>query len=124
MNYFTEKLPYIMGASMALIIGIIGLFSNSDKNVIYLSMLVCLVVFVIIGFGLRSIIKTFMANNQLANNVKLEEIEDEISDSSSVGSRIDIQANEDTTKNAMDSFYEEEFSPLKVSQVIRRNNLD
>jgi len=119
-NEYLHKFPIIVSLIMTIIIGLISYTSSSDMNQTYVRMAVSLIGFYIIGVFLKNILKGI--NEEIIEKKRKEEeekakeqqdvsskIEDKIEDKIEHKSKIDYKIDD----------FNEEFSPLKVSEVIK-----
>lgn len=113
---YIRKLPYILAALMTMIIGMASFLGGAGQKDIYLRMLLCMVAFLVIGMVIRSILVKLIEDIQEKNKEDISrKLDNETEESSPNGSVIDLRVDDASLREE----YEEEFTPLKVSQVIR-----
>lgn len=117
MEEMIRKLPFISSAVMAVLCGIIGSLNNKSNNFIYASMIISILVFGFIGKMIKEFILKIENDNTTSKEDNIEESEDE---PGIKGSTIDIKV-DDSKNPEINDFYGEDFSPLKVSKVIKNN---
>jgi len=121
--HYIKNLPYILSTFVALIIGTLGLVNGTEKKVIYIRMLLCLVVFLVIGLLIRNIIGDIYKQSMLSKQKEalLENKSEKLEQNeNNKGSTIDFKIDDKVDPGK----YEEEFTPLKVSEVIRKKMKD
>lgn len=103
-----EKLPFILGASMAVLVGAIGYYNDSPSADIYKKMILFIVVFYILGEILRKTISKISYEVLKRKHEKLRqekilreqrEREERKKQNQFKGFKIDIQANENVSSN-------------------------
>lgn len=121
---YVHRLPFILGASMAIVIGVINNSTGNESKTIYIRMSVGLVVFFILGLYIRSFI--YKIDEEIR---KKKEEEQKIEENSviqstnegakhSVDYRVDdssFEMNINTQKE--EKLYDEEFTPLSVNSI-------
>lgn len=113
---YIRKLPYILAALMTMIIGTVSFLGGAEQKDIYLRMLLCMVIFLVIGMAIRSILVKLIEDIQEKNKEDISRNPgNETEESNPNGSVIDFRVDDTSLREE----YEEEFTPLKVSQVIR-----
>ncbi|HHW47812.1 MAG TPA: hypothetical protein GXX14_04230 [Clostridiaceae bacterium] len=114
-NEFLQKLPIILSLVMTIIIGIISYASRSDMNQTYIRMAASLIVFYIIGMFIKNVLKGIeeeineKKRQQEDNANKKENESGKTENKIEYNSKIDYKVGE----------FNEEFTPLKVSEVIK-----
>jgi len=113
---FLHKIPIILSLVMTIIIGIISYASNSDMNQIYVRMAVSLIGFYIVGMFLKNFLiginEEIIEKKRKEEEEKAKELEinrSKIEDKNEYKSKIDYKIDD----------FSEDFSPLKVSEVIK-----
>lgn len=113
---YIRKLPYILAALMTMIIGTVSFLGGAEQKDIYLRMLLCMITFLLIGMVIRSILVKLIEGFQEKNKEDISRnLDNETEESNPNGSVIDFRVDDTSLREE----YEEEFTPLKVSQVIR-----
>ena len=123
MNY-VHKLPFILGASMAVVIGLISNSTGNESKTIYIRMLVGLVVFFIIGLYIRNFI--YKIDQEIS---KKKEEEKSLKEKSVIGEAnegvkhsVDYRVDDNSFEININSqkeekLYDEEFTPLRVNSI-------
>lgn len=121
---YVHKLPFIIGASMAVIIGVVSNRTGVEPKTIYIRMSVGLVVFFVLGLYIRSSIYKIDEEIRKRKEEELkqkEELENNAVDEKekhSVDYRIDDNSFEvDISSENDEKIYDEEFTPLNVNSV-------
>lgn len=118
MEEFIGKLPFILSAFMALITGILGVYSNKNQDYIYTSMIISIISFGIIGFIVKTFIQSVLKEKDETINEDISEKESETTETK--GNVIDLKV-DDSNNPEINNFYGDDFSPLEVSKVIKTN---
>lgn len=117
---YVHKLPFILGASMAVVIGVINNSTGTESKTIYIRMSVGLVTFFILGLYIRSFIYKIekeLREKEEERRIKETEMANEGA-KHSVDYRVDdnsFEMNIDTEKDG--KLYDEEFTPLSVNSI-------
>lgn len=119
---FIHRLPFILGAVMAVIVGIVSFSINTETRDIYIRMSISMVVFFVIGLYAKSIIERIYSElEEKKKEQELREIEEQ--------HRIEqerLKAEEEAKKHKVDiavgEDYGEDFSPLTVNEYISNKN--
>lgn len=118
---YIHNLPFILSTLMAIVIGLISYKNNTNDKDIYVRMAISIVCFYCMGIYVRSsLVKIYEQNRNRKKAEKLEEknsknnLSAKTVDDSTKGTVLDLKADD----------YEDDFSPLKVSEVIRSNLSD
>lgn len=121
---YVHRLPFILGASMAVVIGVINNSTGTESKTIYIRMSVGLVVFFILGLYIRNIIY------KIDEEIRKKKVEEQrIKEKSVIGKtnegakhsvdyRVDdnsFEMNINTQKE--EKLYDEEFTPLSVNSI-------
>lgn len=118
---FIHRLPFILGAIMAVIVGIVSFSINTETRDIYIRMSITMIVFFVLGLYLKNIleriaieIKEKKAEQELReleekNRIEQERLKAEEMEKANIH-KVDISVGEK---------YGEDFSPLKVSEYIK-----
>jgi len=114
-NEFLQKLPIILSLVMTILIGIISYASYSGKNQIYGRMAASLVGFYIIGVFIKNILKGIIDEIKEKNR----QLEDKANNQENQGSSIENISEQKPKIDYKVGEFSEEFTPLKVSEVIR-----
>jgi len=116
---YIQRLPFILGASMAIVIGVINDSSGAESKTVYIRMSVGLVAFFIIGLYIRGFI--YKIDEELTKKRKEEqqrEIELEMSKKKEEsGQNVDYRVDDNIGKENDEKLYDEEFSPLEVNSI-------
>ncbi|NLL06689.1 MAG: hypothetical protein GX270_13095 [Clostridiaceae bacterium] len=121
---YVQRLPFILGASMAVIIGIISNSTGTESKTIYIRMSVGLVVFFILGLYMRNTIyrinKEVRKKKEEESRIKEQSLIENITkvEKHSVDYRVDdnsFEMNINTQKE--EKLYDEEFTPLSVNSI-------
>ncbi|HPD00664.1 MAG TPA: hypothetical protein PLA01_04855 [Acetivibrio sp.] len=123
---YTSKIPFISGASVTIIVGILSYKSGYELKTICIRMTFSMVVFFLIGIYLRSFIR------RMKREVKQKKVMEEIKKNRELlveaakknaqrkNSKINLTVGNDTQEDIHadeENLYDEEFKPLKVSNV-------
>ncbi|MFZ5987414.1 MAG: hypothetical protein ACOYWZ_09880 [Bacillota bacterium] len=129
---YIHKLPFILGASMSIIVGIVSYKSGIEPRTIYIRMSIGMVVFFAAGIYVRSILKKIdeeVKKKKDGEERLLREQQVTEESSESTGDRahkIDYRVDEDSYDSALDlddsKLYDEEFTPLSVNSVTVNKN--
>lgn len=121
---YVHKLPFILGASMTVIIGLVSNKTGVDSKTIYIRMSVGLVVFFVLGLYIRSSIYKLeeevrkRKEEEQKQNEELEKDALDENEKQSVDYRIDDNSYEvDMNPENDEELYDEEFTPLNVNSV-------
>jgi uncharacterized membrane protein YuzA (DUF378 family) len=116
---FVKKLPFILGAIMAVIVGIVSFDINTDISDIYIRMSVSMVVFFVLGLYAKNIIEKITSEIQ---EKKAEQELRELEEQARIEEERLIAEQEAKKKHVVDVVvgenYGEDFSPLTVSEYI------
>lgn len=116
-----QRLPFILAGLMTFIVGVVSLNSSVDSSVIYLRMIASMIIFYIIGLLTRSTItKTNTEINQKTEQETLIEQKGVQKDNIELPEL--IEAGELKELNGVEYIpmdTEEEFKPLRISEVIK-----
>ncbi len=114
-----HKLPFLLGGSMAVVVGLISYISGSAAQTVYLRMAVVLVVFYILGGIVRNTLNAIKDEMRKKEEQRLleEKAQDEAmaGEASPKGTQT-VQPGEHKVDLVADDF--DDFTPLTVSQVI------
>jgi hypothetical protein len=90
-----NKLPFVFGALMALLIGMIGIMNNSTKSDTLIKMLVGLSVFFVLGTVLKYILADIINENKRKENEaekeKEEMLKKEAAEKKKKGNNVDLK---------------------------------
>mgnify|MGYP001082662341 CR=1 FL=1 len=122
---YVHKLPFILGASMAILIGAISNRSGVESKTIYIRMSLGLVAFFILGLYIRCLIykingeiKRKKNKEELKLKIELEKARMSKTEKHSVDYRVDDNSFEmDINPDLDEKLYDEEFTPLSVNSV-------
>jgi membrane protein implicated in regulation of membrane protease activity len=120
---FVSRLPFLLGGVMALIVGVIARLYGTDQSDIYIRMTVSMLVFYILGVYARSTI------NRIIDEVERKKEEERIIKEEKERQEREtarIKAEEEAKGGKVDhrvGEFEEEFSPLRVSEYMNSDNL-
>lgn len=120
MKDLINKLPFILPAIMAFIIGVLGLNYDKDLNFIYVSMLVSILIFAFIGLLARNFILTLFVEEDTEENNEADNTDEVVDIDKNKGKVIDFKV-DDSHDPKINDFYGDDFSPLEVSKVIKTN---
>lgn len=118
---YIHKLPFILGAVVTITVGIISYSYKVSDQVLYMRMAVSMAVFYLLGLYVRSVIeKTLEEVRQKKKEEELKKAQERKKKKKEEESKIDSQ---DKCSSQVDYKVgdDEEFSPLKVSEVIKDN---
>lgn len=118
---YIHKLPFILGAVVTITVGIISYSYKVSDQVLYMRMAVSMAVFYLLGLYVRSVIeKTLEEARQKKKEEELKKAQERKKKKKEEESKIDSQ---DKSSSQVDYKVgdDEEFSPLKVSEVIKDN---
>lgn len=120
-----QRLPFVLSALMAIVIGIISYINSQNVQGTYISMIIGMIIFFIIGIIIRSAL--FNIKDELDKKLEEERIKEQellkmktsdnaaAQETSQNSSVLDLKADDNTEKY----LYDEEFSPLKVGEVYK-----
>ncbi|HOQ38290.1 MAG TPA: hypothetical protein PK033_09160 [Acetivibrio sp.] len=123
---YTHKLPFIIGASVTIIVGILSYKGGYELKTICTRMSLSMVLSFLAGTYLRSFIERMQQEVKQKKELDtIKENQEIISEASKKNvqvkkSKIDLTAGEDTSENmhiGEENLYDEEFEPLKVTNV-------
>lgn len=126
---YVHRLPYILGASAAIIIGMASYKSGLDIRTIYVRMSIFMIVFFVVGLYIRGEINKIdiEVKNKKAEQEALEKHENEKTEgsdgregnSSSIDLKVDDNAINDSINLSagIKKLYYEEISPLSVDDI-------
>lgn len=127
---YVQKLPFILGASMALIIGIINNNSSAETKTIYIRMSVGLVIFFILGLYIREFIyklyeeikKKEAEELKRAEEQKRKEEQEKKQKNEGTKHNVDYTVDDDSFETNIniekdEKLYDEEFTPLSVNSI-------
>ncbi len=75
---YIQRLPFILGAVMAIVVGMLNYSSTADMKQVYLKMAICMIVFYILGVFIKNTV--FKINSDIEakkKKIELEELEKE-----------------------------------------------
>ncbi len=75
---YIQRLPFILGAVMAIVVGMLSYSSTADMKQVYLKMAICMIVFYILGVFIKNTV--FKINSDIEakkKKIELEELEKE-----------------------------------------------
>ncbi|MGI6778689.1 MAG: hypothetical protein ACOX7R_12475 [Acetivibrionales bacterium] len=105
---YIHRLPFVIGLAAAIITGVAGYICNTNEQTLYLRMIVSMVVFYFIGVYIRySLNKTMEELEQKKKENELKELEEAVIENQQ-HSTVDYKVG-----------YDDELSPLEVSEVIK-----
>lgn len=114
---FIHKLPFILGAFMTIMVGGISYRNDITGQALYIRMAISITVFYILGIYIRKMLKNTISDIQKRKEEEERERQEEEKkqrekdsedENYEKGSSFDVKVGED-----------EDFSPLKVSEVIK-----
>ncbi len=120
---YVQRLPFILGASMALIIGLISSKNGEDIKTTYIKMSVVLVIFFILGLYIRKFIyklyEEIRKKEEEERKIEEQKLKNEIE---GVKHNVDYRVDDNTSESNIklekgEKLYDEEFTPLKVNSV-------
>ncbi|WP_010249140.1 hypothetical protein [Acetivibrio cellulolyticus] len=121
---YIHKLPFILGASMAVIIGVVSNKTGVESKIIYIRMSVGLIAFFVLGLYIRSIICKIdeeirkRKEEELRQKEELENAQIGDGQNHTVDYRVDDNNFElDLNMGKDEKLYDEEFTPLSVNSV-------
>lgn len=126
---YVHRLPYILGASAAIIIGMASYKSGLDIRTIYVRMSIFMVMFFVVGLYIRGEINKIdiEVKNKKAEQEALEKNEKKNTEGSddkeSTGSSIDLKVDDNAINDSINlsagikKLYYEEISPLSVDDI-------
>jgi len=121
---YVQRLPFILGASMALIIGVISNNIGTELKTICVRMSVALVVFFVLGLYIREFIyKLYEDIRKKEEEEKKIKHEQEIKNNNeSVKHNVDYRVDDNSSEINInlekgEKLYDEEFTPLSVNSV-------
>jgi uncharacterized membrane protein YraQ (UPF0718 family) len=123
---YTNRIPFIIGTSVTIIVGILSYKSGYELKTICIRMTFSMVVFFLIGIYLRSFIRRIkqeVKHKKVLETIKKNhEILAEAANKNAQrkNSKIDLTVGKDTQEDIHideENLYDEEFKPLKVSNV-------
>ena len=121
---YVHKLPFILGASMAVTIGVISNYTGTQSKTIYIRMSVGLVIFFILGLYIRNII--YKIDEELRKKKVEEQRMKEIMlmQKAAEGAKHNVDYTVDDNSFEMnindqkeEKLYDEEFTPLSVNSI-------
>jgi hypothetical protein len=117
---YIRKIPFILGAAMAIAIGLISLNCNIDTKQVYIRMILSLLAFFVLGVLLRSTLIEINKEITLKKEIE-EEKEEELKNSEKESMGKESPAVADPNTPAVDyqaDDYSEDFTPLKIKEII------
>ena len=121
---YVHKLPFILGASIAVLIGVINSITGAESKTIYIRMSVGLVVFFILGLYIRNFIYKI---DEEVRKKKVEEQkikEKSVMQKTNEGAKHSVDYRVDDNSFEMnintqneEKLYDEEFTPLSVNSI-------
>lgn len=123
---YTSKIPFISGASVTIIVGILSYKSGYELKTICIRMTFSMVVFFLVGIYLRNFIRRMKEEVKQKKALEAIKKNQEILLEASKNiiqakkSKIDLTVGKDTSEDmhtGEENLYDEEFKPLKVSNV-------
>lgn len=119
---FVHRLPFILGAAMALIVGSVSTGYNTEPRDIYIRMTVSMIVFYVIGLYARSTINRISAEVEEKKEEERLRLEEEVRLAHEEAKAKAEEAKKSSTIDHRVGEFEEEFSPLTVSEYINSEN--
>jgi hypothetical protein len=124
--HFIKKIPYIFSALMTIIVGIISANNSIEQQQTYIRMIVSLIAFFVLGIFIKNTIERIqleIQENQETDKVELGELGavDKGLSQEDYGNNDNIGLDANSSDGNM---YSEDFSPLKVSQIIKTKTED
>lgn len=125
---FIQRLPFVLSISMAIIIGVLSTIYDCRNQEVYTRMLLGMLIFYVVGAFIRHVVAGI--REELDQKIKEEELlkrkvalelqhslqgnknEDKNTDLHT----LDLKADDNTAKY----LYDDDFSPLKVSEIIKK----
>ncbi len=122
---YVHKLPFILGASMAVVIGAVSNYSGVESKTTYIRMSLVLVFFFILGMYIRGLIykidkevRKKKESEVLKMKEELENAQGVEGEKHSIDYRVDDNSYEvDINPAVGEKLYDEEFTPLSVNSV-------
>jgi divalent metal cation (Fe/Co/Zn/Cd) transporter len=112
---YIHRLPFILGASMSVIVGLFGYENGVAQKEAVIRMAISMLIFFVIGMFLRNIIENTMG--EIDNKRKEEE---NLKRESNEKKHRDEDTNQEQSKiDYRTSDYGEDFEPLTVSEIIK-----
>ncbi len=115
-----QKLPFILGSIAAILIGMIGTYSNLDQKNIYIRMAIGMVAFFAIGVYIKKVLTEIIEELEAKKREEQRKLEEEEQQR-----LMEEQANEQENKPQIDikvdDDYGEDFSPLTISDYLKKN---
>ena len=75
---YIQRLPFILGAVMAIVVGMLSYSSTADMKQVYLKMAICMIVFYILGVFIKNtVLKINSGIEAKKKKIELEELEKE-----------------------------------------------
>ncbi len=120
---YVHKLPFILGASMAVVIGVINNSTGTESKTIYIRMSVGLVVFFILGLYIRNFI--YKIDEEIRKKkVEEQRIKESVIQKANEGAKHSVDYRVDDNSFEMnintqkeEKLYDEEFTPLSVNSI-------
>lgn len=110
------KLPFILGSSMTIIIGIINFTNNVSNQEIYVRMAIGMVVFYLLGFYIRSTVI------KIEKEVRKKKLQEELEKIKELKKQADEKADSEANLHVIDfriDDSDEDFLPLETSKAIK-----
>lgn len=117
---YIHKLPFILGAAATILYGLASYKRINDNQTLFLRMAVCMVVFYLLGLYIRNTIKSIQADVQ--ERIEREKREEEERLAQEMARQNEQESGENNSRPVIDIRVEdnnEDFSPLKVSRIIK-----
>lgn len=120
---YVQRLPFILGASMTLIIGVISNNSGTELKTTCIRMSVALVVFFVLGLYIRECIlklyEDIRKKEEEEQKIKGQEVNNgNVGVENNVDYRVDDNSSEiNINLEKGEKLYDEEFTPLSVNSV-------
>jgi len=123
-----HKLPFILGATAAILIGLVGMNSGLDKKDIYIRMAISMVICFAIGVYIKNVIigiKNEIEKKRIEEMQKEEEIrlqtERELKEHEDKNNSNNDAENKSKIDYRIDNDFGEDFSPLTINDYLKKN---
>ena len=122
---YVHKLPFILGASMAVVIGMVSNSSSAESKTIYIRMSIGLVAFFILGLYIRGFLYKIdeeLRKKQKEEEKKLKEELENVKEGEGEKHIVDYRVDDNNFEMNInpekdEKLYDEEFTPLSVNSV-------
>lgn len=112
-----HKLPFVIGVSVTIVVGMISYKTGVEYGEIYIRMFISMVVFFVAGIYLKNFIikihKELKQKEEEEERLKEEKLKQQ-EENNEKGKTIDLKVEEEHVDKQL---YDEEFTPLKVNTI-------